>query len=43
MMTYQHGTMNMNAVSYGDPQMAHGMGNEDVMGSSMQSIAYIQV
>ena len=43
MMTYQHGTMNMNPVSYGDPQMTHGIGNEDVMGNSMQSIAYIQV
>lgn len=43
MMPYQHGTMNMNGVSYGEPQMTHGIGSEDVMNNSMQSIAYIQV
>lgn len=43
MMQYPPGAMNMPTVGYGDPQMPHGLGTEDVIGGSMQGIAFIQV
>lgn len=43
MMQYPPGAMNMPTVGYGDPQMTHGLGTEDVIGGSMQGIAFIQV
>ena len=31
-MAYQHAPLNMTAVGYGEPQMGHSLGAEDVMG-----------
>ena len=42
-MAYQHAPLNMTAVGYGEPQMGHSLGAEDVMGGPMQGIAFIPV
>ena len=42
-MAYQHAPLSMTAVGYGEPQMGHSLGAEDVMGGPMQGIGFIAV
>lgn len=42
-MTFQRGSMMAPVPSYTDASLPHNIPNEDIMGSSIQGIAYITV